>query len=374
MRNAGLLRRTRKDLAGVGERSAEPSRGGAASQGCSFDLILGRAEQTSFLKSLTAFRGIWYTLPSRVTRFTPQASGRAMSPKWHRKRASMRGRVPVTASQTVENLTLALPNTTRFRISSITVLLAVGFLLSACAGAFPSEKEALVPAAELAAERDKRQALGKQRAELQRELKDQTVAHELLEENVARLYLLLLEKDAHIKRLGEQLEEGILEVVRAKAKLRSLGSKAEAASNLAEAEIALKALKARTTERDEDQTYIKADQLTKMSALEFKKGNYGGALYLTSQVKSLIKGARERSMNQEMSSMVGGEVPFALPLPLQLLSKSNVMEGPGPHFKVLYSLEKGTALIGHAYKGQWVRVKSEDGRGGWVFYKLVGSD
>ncbi|MCH6556728.1 MAG: SH3 domain-containing protein [Nitrospirae bacterium] len=305
---------------------------------------------------------------------------------------------------------MSLPNVTPRVFCTISGLVVVGLLLSACAGfSLQKKTEGMVPAAELEAERQQRQALQVKQQQLLEELRNQTAAKGELEEQfaaeglkrqalkqrqeqfeqdlkqqsavrralddgVANLHLLLLEKKAHIARLTEQLEKVILEVVRAKAKLRSLESKAEAASDLAEAEIAVKALKAKGKRWESDPSFIKAEQLTKLSAREFKKGNYGGALYLTSQAKSLIKGARERSMNQEMTSRVAGEVPFVLPLPLQLLSKSNVREGPGLHFKVLYSLAKGTALIGHAYKGQWVRVKSEDGRGGWVFYKLVGAD
>ena len=64
------------------------------------------------------------------------------------------------------------------------------------------------------------------------------------EDNIAKLQLRLLERDAQIKQLEERLnsqqemlDEAIQEVVRAKAKLRSLESKAEAASEMAEAEI-----------------------------------------------------------------------------------------------------------------------------------------
>ncbi|NIQ92292.1 MAG: hypothetical protein GWN93_26230, partial [Deltaproteobacteria bacterium] len=68
--------------------------------------------------------------------------------------------------------------------------------------------------------------------------------------SLAKLQLRLLERDAQIKQLEERLnsqqemlDEAIQEVVRAKAKLRTLESKAEAASEMAEAEIAIKALK-----------------------------------------------------------------------------------------------------------------------------------
>jgi hypothetical protein len=208
----------------------------------------------------------------------------------------------------------------------------------------------------------------------ERDAKRQSVAREILDYSDANLYLLLLEKKAYIARLTEQIEKVTSEVVRAKAKLRSLESKAEAASNLAEAEIAVESLRARGEAWKSDPSVLKAEQLTRASAREFEEGNYGGALYLTSQAKSLIENAWARSNDQETSSAVKGEVPFLLPLNLQLLTQSDVRKGPGSQFEVMYSWEYGIALVGHAFKGQWVRVTRDDGLGGWVFYKSVGSN
>ena len=199
-------------------------------------------------------------------------------------------------------------------------------------------------------------------------------AREVSDGSDPTLYLMLLEKKARIASLTEEIEDILLEVVRAKAKLRSLESKAETASNLAEAEIALESLQANGDQWKSDPDVIKGGQLIELSAREFEDENYGGSLYLTSQAKNLIKDARARSMRQELRPMVEGEIAFSMPLTLLLLSNSNIREGPGSQFGVLYSLEKGSALVADTYKGQWVRVKSEDGRGGWVFYKLVGSD
>jgi len=205
------------------------------------------------------------------------------------------------------------------------------------------------------------------------DLKQQSPAREALKYGDANLYLLLLEKKAYIARLTEQIEKVISEVVRAKAKLRSLESKAEAASNLAEVEIEVESLRARGDTWKGDPNVIKAEQLTRQSALEFEEGNYGGALYLTSKAKNLIETARARSMGQEKSPVVDGEVPFLLPLTLQLLTESDVRKGPGSESDVMYFWESGTALVGHAFKGQWVRVTNNKGLGGWVFYKSVGS-
>lgn len=193
-----------------------------------------------------------------------------------------------------------------------------------------------------------------------------------LEKENARLNLGVLEKETQIKELKKKYDEAVQEVVRTKAKLHSLESKAEAASTIAEAEIALKALRARVAGQQDNAEVVQAKHLLEMSTREFKKHNYGGALYLASQAKGLVHIGQKRLMGREKIAMVSGEVLFALPLPLEVLAKSNMRQGPGLDFDVLFTLEKGTPLVGHSYKDDWVRVKDEDGRSGWVYQTLVG--
>jgi uncharacterized protein YgiM (DUF1202 family) len=190
-----------------------------------------------------------------------------------------------------------------------------------------------------------------------------------LEEKLAELQLHVLEQEAQIGELQKKLEEAIQEVVRAKAKLHTLESKAETASTMAEAEIALKALKARMAGQGSEAA--QAEELLKMSAQEFEKKNYGGALYLVSQATGLIKAGEARLQSQGQIPARAGELLFAVPLSLRVLKTSNVREGPGPSFKVLFTLERGIQVVGHSYKGQWVRVEDQQGRAGWVFYGLV---
>ena len=205
------------------------------------------------------------------------------------------------------------------------------------------------------------------------------------EDNIAKLQLQLLERDAQIKQFEERLnsqqemlDEAIQEVVRAKAKLRSLESKAEAASEMAEAEIAVKALKAQLAGQTRNPELIKAQELLKMSAQEFKKENYGGAVYLTSQAKGHIRAGQIRLEGREKVAPIKrlppfkGEVFFALPLPLKILRTSNLRKQPDRESKVITTLKKGTPLIGYSHKDKWVRVISEDGTNGWVFQTLVG--
>jgi hypothetical protein len=223
-------------------------------------------------------------------------------------------------------------------------------------------------------------ALQKENKELKTALAKTKADRKDLKDSVSKMHMEMLEKDAQIKKLEERqktqqkvLDDAIQEVVRAKAKLASLESKAEAASNMAEAEIALRNLKVELGAGEKDPDVIKAKQLMQMSALEFKKENYGGALYLTSQAMSHIKAGQIRMGPHEKIPVIKGEILFAKPLSLRVLKTSNLREAPDLKSKVLTTLGKGAPVVGYSYKGEWVRVHSEQGIHGWIFQNLVGA-
>jgi cell division protein FtsB len=223
-------------------------------------------------------------------------------------------------------------------------------------------------------------ALQKENKELETALAKTEADRKDLKDRVSKMHMQMLEKDAQIKKLEERqntrqkvLDDAIQEVVRAKAKLASLESKAEAASNMAEAEIALRNLKVELGAGEKDPDVIKAKQLLKMSALEFKKENYGGALYLTSQAKSHIKAGQIRMRRREKIPVIKGEVLFAEPLSLRVLRTSNLRKAPDLKSKVVTTLGKGDPVVGYSYKGEWVRVHTEKGTHGWIFQTLVGA-
>ncbi len=192
-----------------------------------------------------------------------------------------------------------------------------------------------------------------------------------LEQQIAGLPLRILEKDAQVEELQVRLEEARQEVVRAMAKLQSLATRAEAASGIAEAEIAIEALKGAAG--DEPAPEISQTQrLLESSAQEFSQQNYGGSLYLATQARALARTGEGRLKNGE-SATRPGETLFALPLPLKVVRRSNVRDGPSLRHKVLFTLDQGTALTGRSFMEQWVRVSDDDGRGGWIFHSLVES-
>lgn len=202
---------------------------------------------------------------------------------------------------------------------------------------------------------------------------------EQLKVDNASLKIQILEYAALIQDLQgrsnsqrQRLDAAIVEVVRSKARLRSLESKAEAASTIAEAEIAISGLKKQIVLDDTDahEEVSKTDQLVRMSVLEFKARNFGGALYLASQAKTQAQ-ALQLGYQREKAAGQEDETPFAQPLPLTCLKNSNLREGPGLDKKIIDVLAKGTRVMGHAYKEGWVRVEALDGRSGWLSQSLI---
>jgi uncharacterized protein YgiM (DUF1202 family) len=242
-------------------------------------------------------------------------------------------------------------------LAAVALFVAVGGFLSSCAlMADPSAEQ--------------RQAATDRRVS-EESARKQAAANKELDEKLARMHLQALEKDAEIRALNQKLEAAILEVVRAMAKLRGLSGRAEAASNLAETEIALKSIPAELALRPKETDLIQAQQLLRMATEEFKKQNYDGTVYLTSQVKMLIKPRNDRLVKGGEVGKTDGEHALSPMLALRASNKSNVREGPGPAFKVLFVVERGTPLSAVSYNGVWVRVKTDDGRSGWVHYSLI---
>jgi hypothetical protein len=193
----------------------------------------------------------------------------------------------------------------------------------------------------------------------------------LLEQRLARLELRVLEKDAQLADVALRLDEARQEVVRAMAKLQTLASRAEAASALAEAEIALQSLRAAAGQQA-GPDLVQATGLLQQGTAEFGKQNYAGALYLANQAKSVAGVAKNRAGDQVRGPLRPGETLFAVPIPLQAIARGNIREGPGASYPVLFTAEAGAALVAYAAIEQWVRVADESGRGGWIHLTLVG--
>ncbi len=216
--------------------------------------------------------------------------------------------------------------------------------------------------------------------ELERKLASGKKAIQHLEQEVAQMKVQALEQEALIndlrlksKRQQKNLDTAIADVVRAKAKLRSLDSKAEAATAVAEAEIALKALQSRAASNNWtalDEIDV-AEHLLGQSVQEFNADNYGGALYLANRTKSHVRAIQDRLSGLANLNPVEGETSFAQPVPLKVIKTSNLRAGPGLTHRIIAELQTGTRVTGFSYKGGWIHVEVAADKTGWIFQTLV---
>ena len=188
-----------------------------------------------------------------------------------------------------------------------------------------------------------------------------------LDKRATRLEIQLLARDAQIEDLQTRLEDTRAEVVRAMAKLQSVASRAQAASAMAEAEVALQTMKAGAADPPEA---TQVTRLVRQSATEFDKQNYGGALYLANQAKTVASSYRGR-LGVSREGTRPGETLFAVPIQLKTTSRGNIREGPGTNFAVSFQADSGTLITAYSYTDEWIRVSADGGRSGWIHQTLV---
>lgn len=194
-----------------------------------------------------------------------------------------------------------------------------------------------------------------------------TVRDADLDRRVARLELLTVERDAQIAELETRLDDARDEVVRTMARLQSLSSRAEAASGIAEAEVAIGTLKGRLGAQHPD--VIEASRLVQEGSAEFNKSNFGGAFYLASQAKA--RAAARGKLGAATSAPRPGEVTFAVPIRIKAVSRGNVREGPGTNTAIAFAVDNGAPLTAFSMTDDWVRVTDDGGKSGWIFRTLL---
>ena len=263
------------------------------------------------------------------------------------------------------------------REHAISILIMGAWICFAIAGCAQWQK----PSGQAAAKQDQQTDVYKKNKSLQLAVASKDAAILDMEKDIAALNMKILEYEATIDDLqarseGHQkrLDAAIIEVVRTKARLRSLESKAEAASTIAEAEIAVNAMKKWMVPADAamKEEIATAEHLLKMSAREFKIRNYGGALYLANQSKGQVRALKLRLSGGLEKTPLEDEKPFEKPLSLKVLANSNLRSGPGLDNDIVGKLIKDALVMGHAYSGRWVRVETAQGAVGWLFKPLVG--
>lgn len=202
-------------------------------------------------------------------------------------------------------------------------------------------------------------------------LRVDTVVDPETRQRLSQVEVEVLARDARIQILEDQLEEARREVVRTMARSQTIASLAEAASGIAEAELAIRTLQTTAGQRPAPEA-SQSQRLLTQSNEEFEKGNFGGALYLATQAR-VIAGQGTDRFGRTPETLRPGETQFQVPLRLRTATRANVRDGPGTTYRVLFTLEPEQPLTGSSYVEGWVRITDEQGRSGWVARSLVQS-
>lgn len=196
-----------------------------------------------------------------------------------------------------------------------------------------------------------------------------TVRDPALERESSRLRMSLLERSAQLADAERRLGEATTEVVRQMARLRSLATRAEAASAIAEAEVTLQQLRGRAGQQLPPEAR-QAEEALRAGSAAFDTENYGGAVYLATQAKRAATAGRGR-LAESGATARAGERALAVPVPLATTSRANLRASPGGAGEVVATVPAGTSLTAYAYAQDWIRVTMADGRGAWVHQGLV---
>jgi hypothetical protein len=196
-----------------------------------------------------------------------------------------------------------------------------------------------------------------------------TVRDPDLDRESVRLRMSLLERSAQLAETARRLDEATTDLVRAMARLRSLATRAEAASAIAEAEVTLQQLRGGAGQQLPPEAR-QAEAHLRAGSAAFDAENYAGAVYLATQAKRVAAAGRGRLAGGGATARAG-EQAFAVPVPLTTTTRANLRAAPGTTAALVATVPAGTPLTAYAYAQDWIRVTMDDGRGAWVRQGLV---
>lgn len=195
---------------------------------------------------------------------------------------------------------------------------------------------------------------------------------------IARLQQLLADKEAEINSLraqqqeqGKLLKETTSQAARAEVKLRRFATEADAASLLAQVEVAMAKLRSTPgAERDAAQQG-EAQRILDGASAAFAKGEYDASVDLATQARQFIDMLADIRNGSGADKRATSEVPFKAAIALRMKVDGNLRRQPRANAAVLGVLQKAAPVTARAYQGEWLQVQTEDGSLGWVLNSLV---
>lgn len=187
-------------------------------------------------------------------------------------------------------------------------------------------------------------------------------------EEIARLRQALASREAELRDLrATQREQAKVaaattrDVARTQARQRRLATQADAASAIAEAEVAQEAARDGAPLAPLPPIFVLAQSFVDAATAAFARGDYGAALDRAAQAQALLA-----------PLPVGGgtaasdvEVPLLAAVPVQVTARTPLRGRPG-NGNVVVTVDPRAPLVAHAYRAGYLRVVNANGAKGWV--------
>jgi hypothetical protein len=199
------------------------------------------------------------------------------------------------------------------------------------------------------------------------------VARVARSEEFDRLTTRLRKSDDEQRRLEErialqqrELEVTETELIRTKARLKGIETRAEASSAIAEARILLRRLDPRTRAPILSRCQ---DSLTKAEQ-QLQEENYGAAIFFALKAQDLAVKAQDDTPRRPATTGTDKERPADKRQYKVKVKKANIRKGPGLGEAVVGQAPEGAVLEATVARGEWVKV-THGAVNGWVSLKLL---
>ncbi|HET9315034.1 MAG TPA: SH3 domain-containing protein, partial [Vicinamibacteria bacterium] len=153
------------------------------------------------------------------------------------------------------------------------------------------------------------------------------------------------------------------ELIRTKARLKGLETRAEASSAIAEARILVK----RVESKGRSATLKAAEEDLEKAEGLLQEENYGAALFFALKAQDMVTKASD---NRAAADGAESDRPAPQATYVVAVDSANIRQSPSTQAPVLAEVKRGMTLRALAVRGTWVKV-AHDAVTGWVSLRLL---
>jgi hypothetical protein len=155
------------------------------------------------------------------------------------------------------------------------------------------------------------------------------------------------------------------EVIRTKAKLQGLETKADATSVIAETRVLYRRA---LQQRGRTPSLLRCEELLNRAETMVEANNHGAAVFMALKVQELLKDARRAPVAPVADRET--EQPAPKKLYTVVAETANLRRDPSRNAPVVQRLKKGTSLEATRLRGDWLQVRAGEASG-WIARALV---